>query len=211
MNDFRLERRIFPELQQMRGWRQSTPSSQVMGKPIHRSRSGGRLVPRRARSACLHKAGADAPGAVLIDPPAGSSPGSELAEPALFAHSPKRQICPSKIEPVGEDLGGGCRRGPNLTAASTPRCGSSAVLRNKAGTTAFCRSKPKLAGGERTGALSVGTKEQSKWRRRRILRRAVKEREKFFQATDALETKRLEFLGWRGPRQARKLINKLAR
>jgi inorganic pyrophosphatase len=39
----------------------------------------------------------------------------------------------------------------------------------------------------------------------------VKELEKFFQATDALEAKQLEFRGWRGPGQARKLINKLAR
>jgi inorganic pyrophosphatase len=46
---------------------------------------------------------------------------------------------------------------------------------------------------------------------RRLPRRAVEELEKFFQATDALEVKRLEFLGWRGPGQARKLIKKLVR
>jgi inorganic pyrophosphatase len=46
---------------------------------------------------------------------------------------------------------------------------------------------------------------------RRLPQRAVKELEKFFQATDALEAKQLEFRGWRGPGQARKLIKKLAR
>ena len=46
---------------------------------------------------------------------------------------------------------------------------------------------------------------------RRLPQRAVKELEKFFQATDALEAKQLEFRGWRGPGQARKLIDKLAR
>jgi inorganic pyrophosphatase len=38
---------------------------------------------------------------------------------------------------------------------------------------------------------------------RRLPQRAVKELEKFFQATDALEAKQLEFRGWRGPGQAR--------
>jgi inorganic pyrophosphatase len=46
---------------------------------------------------------------------------------------------------------------------------------------------------------------------RKLPQRAVKELEKFFQATDALEAKQLEFRGWRGPGQARKLIKKLAR
>lgn len=41
---------------------------------------------------------------------------------------------------------------------------------------------------------------------RRMPRRAIKELETFFQATDALETKHLEFRGWHGPAQAKKLI-----
>jgi inorganic pyrophosphatase len=36
------------------------------------------------------------------------------------------------------------------------------------------------------------------------------ELQKFFQATDALDDKKLEFLGWRGPRTAIRLINKQA-
>ena len=36
------------------------------------------------------------------------------------------------------------------------------------------------------------------------------ELQKFFQATDALDDKRLEFLGWRGPKAALKLIKKQA-
>ncbi len=39
---------------------------------------------------------------------------------------------------------------------------------------------------------------------RDLPRRAVEELEKFFQATDALQPKDLQFLGWRGPAQALK-------
>ena len=46
---------------------------------------------------------------------------------------------------------------------------------------------------------------------RRLPARAVDELEKFFQATDALEDKRLEFLGWRGPAHAIKSIKRLSR
>jgi inorganic pyrophosphatase len=38
--------------------------------------------------------------------------------------------------------------------------------------------------------------------------RAIGELEAFFRATDALETKHLEFRGWRGPAHAKKLIKK---
>jgi hypothetical protein len=38
--------------------------------------------------------------------------------------------------------------------------------------------------------------------------RANEELEKFFQATDAPEDKKLEFLGWRGPAQAIKTIKR---
>jgi inorganic pyrophosphatase len=46
---------------------------------------------------------------------------------------------------------------------------------------------------------------------RRLPARAVDELEKFFEATDALEGKRLEFLGWRGPTRAVKIIKQLSR
>lgn len=45
---------------------------------------------------------------------------------------------------------------------------------------------------------------------RRLPRRAIGELEEFFRATDALESKELEFRGWRGPNYARKLIKSLA-
>ncbi len=46
---------------------------------------------------------------------------------------------------------------------------------------------------------------------RRLPKRAIDELEKFFVATDALEDKKLEFLGWRGPTRAIKTIQRLAR
>jgi len=46
---------------------------------------------------------------------------------------------------------------------------------------------------------------------RRLPKRAITELEKFFEATDALEHKKLEFLGWRGPTQAVKAIKRLSR
>jgi inorganic pyrophosphatase len=45
---------------------------------------------------------------------------------------------------------------------------------------------------------------------RRLPKRAIDELEKFFEATNALEDKTLEFLGWRGPKQAIKTIKKLS-
>src|SRR6202171_3882074 len=45
---------------------------------------------------------------------------------------------------------------------------------------------------------------------RRLPARAVAELEKFFEATDALEDKKLEFLGWRGPAHAIKTIKRLS-
>jgi inorganic pyrophosphatase len=39
-------------------------------------------------------------------------------------------------------------------------------------------------------------------------RRAIEELESFFEATDALESKRLKFKGWRGPRKAVQSIRK---
>ena len=45
---------------------------------------------------------------------------------------------------------------------------------------------------------------------RRLPARAIGELEKFFEATDALESKKLRFLGWRGPARAIKTIKKLA-
>src|SRR5262245_55554525 len=45
---------------------------------------------------------------------------------------------------------------------------------------------------------------------RRLPARAIEELEKFFEATDALESKKLQFLGWRGPAKAIKTIKKLA-
>jgi inorganic pyrophosphatase len=44
----------------------------------------------------------------------------------------------------------------------------------------------------------------------RLPARAVEELEKFFEATDALEDKKLEFLGWCGPTRAIKTIKKLS-
>jgi len=46
---------------------------------------------------------------------------------------------------------------------------------------------------------------------RRLPARAVDELEKFFETTNALEDKKLEFLGWRGPRQAIKTIERLSK
>lgn len=46
---------------------------------------------------------------------------------------------------------------------------------------------------------------------RNLPARAVEELEQFFRATNALEDKELEFLGWRGPNRAAKLINELSR
>jgi inorganic pyrophosphatase len=43
---------------------------------------------------------------------------------------------------------------------------------------------------------------------RRLPSRAVEELEQFFRATNALEDKELEFLGWRGPGHAIKIIKK---
>jgi inorganic pyrophosphatase len=45
---------------------------------------------------------------------------------------------------------------------------------------------------------------------RRLPPRAIDELEKFFAATDALEPKKLQFLGWRGPAKAIKTIKKLS-
>ena len=45
---------------------------------------------------------------------------------------------------------------------------------------------------------------------RRLPPRAIEELEKFFEATDALESKKLEFLGWRGPARAIKTIKMVA-
>ena len=45
---------------------------------------------------------------------------------------------------------------------------------------------------------------------RHLPARAIDELEKFFEATDALESKKLRFLGWRGPDRAIKTIKKLA-
>jgi len=45
---------------------------------------------------------------------------------------------------------------------------------------------------------------------RHLPARAIEELEKFFQATDALEAKTLEFKGWRGPATAVKMIKKLS-
>jgi inorganic pyrophosphatase len=46
---------------------------------------------------------------------------------------------------------------------------------------------------------------------RHLPERAVGELEKFFEATDALEDKKLEFLGWRGPARAIKTIERFSR
>jgi inorganic pyrophosphatase len=45
---------------------------------------------------------------------------------------------------------------------------------------------------------------------RRLPARAIKELEKFFEATNALEDKQLKFLGWRGPSRAIKTIKRLS-
>lgn len=45
---------------------------------------------------------------------------------------------------------------------------------------------------------------------RRLPARAIEELEKFFEATDALEDKKLKFLGWRGPTHAVKSIKRLS-
>jgi inorganic pyrophosphatase len=45
---------------------------------------------------------------------------------------------------------------------------------------------------------------------RRLPSRAIEELEKFFNATEALESKKLEFQGWRGPAKAIKTIKKVA-
>jgi inorganic pyrophosphatase len=46
---------------------------------------------------------------------------------------------------------------------------------------------------------------------RHLPSRAIQELEKFFEATDALEDKKLQFLGWRGPALAVKIIKRLSR
>jgi inorganic pyrophosphatase len=46
---------------------------------------------------------------------------------------------------------------------------------------------------------------------RRLPSRAREELERFFLATNALEDKKLEFLGWRGPSHAAKTIKRLSR
>jgi inorganic pyrophosphatase len=45
---------------------------------------------------------------------------------------------------------------------------------------------------------------------RRLPARAIEELDKFFEATDALEDKKLKFLGWRGPTHAIKTIKRLS-
>jgi inorganic pyrophosphatase len=46
---------------------------------------------------------------------------------------------------------------------------------------------------------------------RRLPKRAVQELERFFEATDALEEKKLEFFGWHGPSKAVKTIKKYSK
>ena len=46
---------------------------------------------------------------------------------------------------------------------------------------------------------------------RHLPSRAREELEQFFRATNALEDKKLEFLGWRGPAYAIKRIKRLSR
>ncbi|WP_370192736.1 inorganic diphosphatase [Bradyrhizobium diazoefficiens] len=46
---------------------------------------------------------------------------------------------------------------------------------------------------------------------RKLPSRARDDLEQFFRATNALENKELEFLGWHGPRRAAKAIRRLAR
>jgi inorganic pyrophosphatase len=45
---------------------------------------------------------------------------------------------------------------------------------------------------------------------RHLPQRAIEDLERFFQATDALETKKLQFKGWRGPSKAIQMINRLS-
>jgi inorganic pyrophosphatase len=45
---------------------------------------------------------------------------------------------------------------------------------------------------------------------RRLPARVIEELEKFFEATNALEDKKLKFLGWRGPTHAIKTIKRLS-
>ena len=45
---------------------------------------------------------------------------------------------------------------------------------------------------------------------RKLPRRAIGELEEFFRATDALESKELDFRGWHGPKRAKKLIKSSA-
>jgi inorganic pyrophosphatase len=45
---------------------------------------------------------------------------------------------------------------------------------------------------------------------RRLPARAIKELERFFEATDSLEQKKLKFLGWRGPAKATEMIKRHA-
>ena len=46
---------------------------------------------------------------------------------------------------------------------------------------------------------------------RKLPKRAVDELERFFEATDALEDKKLKFLGWRGPSRAVEVIRRCER
>ena len=46
---------------------------------------------------------------------------------------------------------------------------------------------------------------------RHLRARAVDELEKFFEATNALEDKKVKFLGWKGPSEAIKTIKKHSR
>jgi inorganic pyrophosphatase len=46
---------------------------------------------------------------------------------------------------------------------------------------------------------------------RHLPARACEELEKFFRATNVLDDKKLEFLGWRGPARAVKMIKRLSR
>jgi inorganic pyrophosphatase len=45
---------------------------------------------------------------------------------------------------------------------------------------------------------------------RHLPQRAIEDLGRFFQATDALETKKLQFRGWRGPSKAVQMINRLS-
>jgi inorganic pyrophosphatase len=46
---------------------------------------------------------------------------------------------------------------------------------------------------------------------RKLSKRAKQDLKQFFEATDALDNKKLEFIGWGGPAAATKLINKASR